>query len=90
MAAGDWFDLQVHGQGGKLLRTPTSLIGFFIHATLDYTGYRHAAPNAGASDRIADASSAISPAPRTVRDVELVALEHVKPSDNRAIRWRSG
>src|SRR3981081_3445702 len=63
----------------RQLRTPTSLIGFFMHATFDYAGCRHAVPNAGASCRIADAPLAMSPAPRAVRDVELAALEHVRP-----------
>src|SRR4030088_1644309 len=63
----------------RQLRTPTSLIGFFMHATFDYAGCRHAGPNAGASCRIADAPLAMSPAPRAVRDVELAALEHVRP-----------
>src|SRR5258707_13896840 len=50
-----------------------------MHATFDYAGCRHAAANAGASDRIADAPSAMSPAPCSVRDVELAAPKHVRP-----------
>src|SRR3977135_724762 len=50
-----------------------------MHATFDYAGCRHAVANAGASDRIADAPSAMSPAPCSVRDVELTAPKHVRP-----------
>src|SRR5258705_13174122 len=50
-----------------------------MHATFDYAGCRHAVANAGASDRIADAPSAMSPAPCSVRDVELAAPKHVRP-----------
>src|SRR5258705_9573726 len=50
-----------------------------MHATFDYAGCRHAVANAGASDRIADAPSAMSPAPCSVRDVELAASKHVRP-----------
>src|SRR5260370_30624653 len=50
-----------------------------MHATFDYAGCRHAVANASASDRIADAPSAMSPAPCSVRDVELAAPKHVRP-----------
>src|SRR5258708_8706055 len=77
------FNLQVRGRCGSFNAYADILIGFFMLATFDYAGCRRAVPNAGASGRIADAPSAMSPAPRAVRDVELAALEHVRPVEPR-------
>jgi len=65
----------VRGRCGSFNAYADILIGFFMLATFDYAGCRRAVPNAGASGRIADAPSAMSPAPRAVRDVELAALK---------------
>jgi hypothetical protein len=68
------FDPQCVAGAAVLIAAYSDIPDRLLHA-----GCRRAVPNASASGRIADAPAAMSPAPRAVRDVELAALEHVRP-----------